>query len=515
MKLEENTKFNKKLRNHLVQYSSSTSIHGFKYLTEKRSKIEKTIWSLMLLTLLSGCMFMIYKVYHKYESCPVVVSFSTKDTPLYQIPFPAVTICPESKYSRKEFNYSKVYFEIMQDKEINETELKNFYYLTLLCDPDLDISQRANKTVDDQFFQVLDQVKLNVDSILHFCNFMGKYYSCDKLFTPILIDQGVCYSFNNLGREELFKKHVFHYSDYYHVPNNSHNVYDTEKGYDTNSGVDTHPKRALMSGADNSLTVFFNYDTADTDFICNSFLQGFRVLIHNPWDVPRLTKHYFRIPVSKVVVAAIEPEIVKTSIEVRKFPPEKRKCYMNNERPLKHFKNYTQPNCYLECLTNYTLKQCGCVQFFMPRDNRTAICGSGSGNCLIRAEENLKLKDLEFKILGQTFCDCKPSCTNLRFNMETSHSDFYYKEYFEAHLNMKIDDDGTHWSVLQIYFKDEQFITLERNELYGITDLIASFGGLLGLFTGFSLVSLAEIIYFCTVRIICNTRLYGRWSGPQ
>lgn len=166
------------------------------------------------------------------------------------------------------------------------------------------------------------------------------------------------------------------------MPNNTGNVYDTEKGYNTNAGVETHPKRALMSGADNSLTVFFNYYSADTDFICNNFLQGFRVhlflsflfsqfqkfkvLIHNPWDVPRLTKHYFRIPLGKVVVTAIEPEMVKTSKEVRKFAPEKRKCYMQNERPLKHFKNYSQPNCYLECLSNYTLEKCGCVQFFMP-----------------------------------------------------------------------------------------------------------------------------------------------------
>ncbi|RZC37262.1 ASC domain containing protein, partial [Asbolus verrucosus] len=41
------------------------------------------------------------------------------------------------------------------------------------------------------------------------------------------------------------------------------------------------------------------------------------------------------------------------------------------------------------------------------------------------------------------------------------------------------------------FFKGaEQFMILERNELYGVSDLISNFGGLLGLFTGFSLITL-------------------------
>lgn len=70
-------------------------------------------------------------------------------------------------------------------------------------------------------------------------------------------------------------------------------------------------------------------------------------------------------------------------------------------------------------------------------------------------------------------------------------------------------------SFLQVFFKGNQFITMERNELFGITDFLANFGGLLGLFVGFSLLSLIEIIYYCTLRIICNIKMFGskNWSG--
>lgn len=68
---------------------------------------------------------------------------------------------------------------------------------------------------------------------------------------------------------------------------------------------------------------------------------------------------------------------------------------------------------------------------------------------------------------------------------------------------------------LTISFKEMQFITSERNELYGSTDFLANCGGLLGLFTGFSFLSTIEIIYFLTLRLFCNIKKFGRhfWSG--
>lgn len=72
-----------------------------------------------------------------------------------------------------------------------------------------------------------------------------------------------------------------------------------------------------------------------------------------------------------------------------------------------------------------------------------------------------------------------------------------------------------HFSVLSIYLKNEQFMARERNQLYGISDFISNLGGLLGLFTGFSLITLAEIIYFLTLRLFCNVKLFHNWSGPD
>lgn len=55
-------------------------------------------------------------------------------------------------------------------------------------------------------------------------------------------------------------------------------------------------------------------------------------------------------------------------------------------------------------------------------------------------------------------------------------------------------------SKVEITFNDEEFISTKRSELYSFTDFIASFGGILGVFLGVSILSVVEIIYFLTVR---------------
>lgn len=48
----------------------------------------------------------------------------------------------------------------------------------------------------------------------------------------------------------------------------------------------------------------------------------------------------------------------------------RRQCYFDEERHLKFFKVYSETNCELECIANYTLSICGCVKFSMPRKNK-------------------------------------------------------------------------------------------------------------------------------------------------
>ncbi|RZC37836.1 ASC domain containing protein [Asbolus verrucosus] len=342
-------------------------------------------WITVFIIVLSGCSFMIYKIYEKYETSPVIVSFATKDTPIYKIPFPSITICPETKSVKEKFDYEKVTQKKTNGEVLTPKEEKYLQIMSLLCD-DYDFETEAgNNSFINDYFDVLDEIKPDFLGNAINCKLMGDDYDCKDLFVPIMTDEGVCYSFNILDRGQIFNDLV----------------------------------------------------------------------------------------------------------------------------------SYSQQNCQLECITNVTLHECECVDIFMPRDNRTAVCGTGSFECVrdIRGwfqylelamkfpSDRENFKDFIEDDEGLLDCDCKPLCTDLSYHGETSQTEWKWEEKFRLLNETKYDKNLTHMSRLTVYFKVNHFITSERQELYGPIDFVANFGGLLGLFTGFSILSVMEIIYFLTTSI--------------
>ena len=84
-------------------------------------------------------------------------------------------------------------------------------------------------------------------------------------------------------------------------------------------------------------------------------VQGFKILLHTPGEIPRVSKQYFRVPLNQEVVVSVKPNMITTSEGLIGYAPNRRQCYFNDERQLKFFKVYTQSNCELECLANFTL----------------------------------------------------------------------------------------------------------------------------------------------------------------
>ena len=59
----------------------------------------------------------------------------------------------------------------------------------------------------------------------------------------------------------------------------------------------------------------------------------------------------------------------------------RRNCFLYQEKKLKFFKVYTKNNCENECLADFMLSNCGCVEFFMIRNSITRICSAIEKDC--------------------------------------------------------------------------------------------------------------------------------------
>lgn len=57
------------------------------------------------------------------------------------------------------------------------------------------------------------------------------------------------------------------------------------------------------------------------------------------------------------------------------------------------------------------------------------------------------------------------------------------------------------FSRLTVSFKEETFVPSKRSEFQNLVDFLAHSGALFGLFTGASLLSIVELIYYLTVRV--------------
>ncbi|KAK9506043.1 hypothetical protein O3M35_008052 [Rhynocoris fuscipes] len=358
---------------------------------------------------------------------------------------------------------------------------------------------------------ICQQVSPPFEDTVNLCRWKGvATQNCSHLFHTVFTDEGVCFTFNMLSKVELFRGPGIAYYD-----DNGKRTegWTLENGYPAYSPLDTYPYRALSAGLKAGLRFVMKAKLGDHDYYCKGAVPGFKVLLHNPAEVPSVGERYLRAPLRQEVVAAITPKIMTTTKGLRKYPPNIRQCYFPTERYLRNFKVYTQRNCELECLTNYTLKRCGCVAIHMPRSENEKICGAGSKICMQEATDSLKRREIELSYevnIIEGSCNCLPACTSIQYDAETSQADFNFEDVVRSYHDNMTEISGSSMAKVSVYFKELQFTTSRRSELFGLVDFLANCGGLLGLFCGVSLLSLVEIIYYATLRFWNNVRQTNR-----
>ncbi|XP_073819618.1 pickpocket protein 28-like [Musca autumnalis] len=515
------------------EYCANTSIHGVQYLGDRRPLKEKFFWISVFIVSIYCCTILIENIYEKWTETPVIVSFSEKSTPVWSIPFPAVTICSETKRPmRKEGPtfmqlLNKLKTDLAEDNEfspeINSTEFQEFLTLLHICNTQIvddGIKPLSNHALD--YIGILNEMVPDFAEHYFYCKWFSHFSACDQLFTKAYTEEGICYTFNGLNGTDLYREDTVQYQQmglestvqHSEIINRSLS-WSLEDGYSLNSGLHTYPARVLSAGARAGLFIVLQSFKEELDYGCRGPIQGFKVLLHSPDDVPLVSKQFVRIPMGKEIVIAVKPNMITTSAGIAEYEPKRRQCYMMSERSLKFFKVYTQNNCELECLANYTLKTCGCVKFSMPRTPDTPVCGEDKIHCYDAAEDSLLfkeftegLKDILMNEHIETECNCMPACTSLDYNTEISQANFDLFNMLEAigSEGYLKDNPGVEMSRLSIYFKDNQFITSKRSELYGVTDFLANCGGIFGLFMGFSILSMVEMLYHFSLRLWSNMR---------
>lgn len=144
--------------------------------------------------------------------------------------------------------------------------------------------------------------------------------------------------------------------------------WDRDTGYVKGVLKNAYPLRSFNKRELNGLAVHLRLYERDIEYeyACRGPTHSFEVFLTTPGEISRQSHQSFQFPLMQEISVSIRPKLETTSKDLRSYTPMKRQCYFSTDRQLRFFRFYSKRNCHIECLANYTLKECGCVKFSMP-----------------------------------------------------------------------------------------------------------------------------------------------------
>ncbi|XP_057651298.1 pickpocket protein 28-like [Diorhabda carinulata] len=470
----------------MERYCENTSLHGLRYVGDRSLSIfERMFWLISFSVAIGFAAYYITNIFQKWNSSPVIISFSPFDADLKSIPFPAVTICNMNQAKRTEVN-----------KIIAEGNPRDLKLLDDLC-----VGNKSNQQPDNYTEQYdwknlrnfLIRVGSSCNEMMKACKWTNDKKNCDELFNNDLTDEGLCCSFNRLPYNKIFRN-----PNEISLLNQTYpeNVYDwnPEIGFSNVGDYDNEnmvPRRPLGAGAHLGLSVLL--DAQIDEYYCSSTSSvGFKIIVSNPIETPKMADYGTLLSPGVEARFSIKPSIREASKNLRSIPLQKRQCYFASERKLVYYRKYTQVNCLQECLSTFIYNRCNCSPYYLPKNFSMRYCQEDDDVCVEAAKKIVDKADH-----GEDNCYCYEECNSVNYKWKLTFSKLSMsvpnKYYF---LNSTLESNGL--LLLHFFFDEVRFEKIMKDRLYNLTDLIAYIGGLLAVFLGFSIFSFIELIYYIT-----------------
>ncbi|XP_071082915.1 acid-sensing ion channel 1-like [Haliotis cracherodii] len=149
---------------------------------------------------------------------------------------------------------------------------------------------------------------------------------------------------------------------------------------------------------------------------------------------------------------------------------------------LYRYPHYSQKACQRECLVNYTSAQCGC-RFYLDRGCEDLCSASQTWQCLENSGQ-------DFYGNESSRCDCPSRCTRVEYETYVSCAPL---------TSIHASAPMVHLTFLQ---SGPLKLEIEQIPVYSVETILANIGGQIGLFMGFSIVSMVEILEVVIIMVM-------------
>lgn len=402
----------------------------------ERSKILKVLWMLVLCASFFGLGFYVNECYIKLRQTPEIL-VNEKLINSRNIPFPAITICSPLIIKSEFLNMSKFREEFKERKHGDDENLAIMASSAQVCLGEILYlgNKLKNESLNENVFKNLNDYSPRIDDTFKECKISG-YDGCKRLFIRSLTEMGICFTFNMLGYHSIFRGNIS--NDFYiYKRKNITKVWkdDAKIEYYDDKNNPEPPKWSLEDGYSNDdnfiqplratgmqfLQMIAKLKNDEISSTCENRYNTYRVVFHLPNEVPtRIHPHTYH-EIDHFKYMRISADIKKLDKSIYNFSLQQRGCYLRRERQLRFFKSYTKFNCENECMANFTLKQCGCVKYSMPRSDDMKICQYNSIACWRSVTfgwpNNYYMDERNKKIFPDFPCNCLPSCMQINYRL--------------------------------------------------------------------------------------------------
>nr|XP_013189061.1 unnamed protein product [Amyelois transitella] len=284
--------------NKFVEFCKRTDLHGYKYIVmEELSSFERGCWAFAVVVSIVVAVYFVVTAYMWYARNPIVTVIESTQGAIWDVPFPAITICDQNAISRKAARHFAD--TVTLPPNISADNIFEITRLAPLLYSGLGVTNKQKEDLR-ALQKVLDLNNFTVDNFFR------------QLFKTVFTVVNLCCTFNYFAVEDSEKKE----------PAKSKNEYSTEDP--------PKPRRVASCGYQTALTVLLNTDPNDYySAVVGS--QGFIVFVDDAYNVPDLDSPARLINPFTEVLIALSPERTYATNGIKYFSPEQRQCYYNNE----------------------------------------------------------------------------------------------------------------------------------------------------------------------------------------
>lgn len=152
------------------KFSSSTSMHGIKYMTEPgRPWPERAVWMISIALCIYFASSQCLNLFYRWKNNEHEVKFTEKSMKVWQIPFTAFTLCPVGDSS-----------PLNEDYKLNDL---------LSGKPLRNMSDNVAETTQNVVWQ-------------------GNKVNTNQFFTKVATEEGFCFTFNMMRYDDIFKENT-------------------------------------------------------------------------------------------------------------------------------------------------------------------------------------------------------------------------------------------------------------------------------------------------------------------